>query len=221
MRKYISIFVITLFALSANSILAQDIATVLNNAQKNPLFEIISPVMSQLVFASDSTTKITKENPIDTSSIAIKGPLGVVKRTAKTTDFIAIETSKAGSIEAKLLPLINESKIVCVVKTACAEICDSQVFFYTTNWEALNSSDLIPNKSIEWFVDKKAIPEEKLAEINALIGNMNPVKFNLEPITNTITAESNLDVFLGDSFKTLEPYFTKTKTLTWNKTSFK
>lgn len=221
MRKYISTFALALLVASINSLYAQDIASVINNAQKNPLFESISPILSQLVFSTDSTVKITKENPIDTSAIALRGAFGVVKRTAKTKDYIAIETSKAGTLEAKLLPLINDSKIVCVVKTVCGKICDSQPLFYTTEWEALETNSLIPAKSIDWFIDRSAIPQEKLEEVNTLLGNINPVKFSLNPTNNTITAESGLDSYLGDSFKIVEPYFTKTKVLTWNKTSFK
>lgn len=221
MKKYISLSIFAILSAFINTLHAQDIATIINNAQKNPLFETISPVLSQLVFATDSTAKITKENPVDTTTISLRGSLGIVKRVAKTKDYIAIETSKAGKIEAKLLPLINDSKIVCVVKTVCGGICDSQIFFFTTEWEPLDVEALMPAKSVEWFVAKSSIAEDKLGEVNSLLSDVNPVKYILSPANNTVIAESTLDKYLGDSFESVKPYFTKTKTLTWNKTSFR
>ncbi len=61
-------------------------------------------------------------------------------------------------LELALLPLINESKIICCIKTACAPVCDSQLTFYTSNWKPIDSSELITPVPTSWFFGGDTLP---------------------------------------------------------------
>lgn len=41
-------------------------------------------------------------------------------------------------------PAIQDSMIICVIRTVCAQACDSRIDFYSTGWEIINDSTLLP-----------------------------------------------------------------------------
>ena len=61
-------------------------------------------------------------------------------------------------LELALLPLINDSKIICCIKTTCAPVCDSQLTFYTYKWKPLDANDLISPVGANWFFQEETIP---------------------------------------------------------------
>ena len=61
-------------------------------------------------------------------------------------------------LELALLPLINDSKIICCIKTICAPACDSQLAFFTSNWKPLDANDIIIPVAAGWFFKNETIP---------------------------------------------------------------
>jgi len=59
-----------------------------------------------------------------------------------TDDYLQIQTGK-NTTELFLLPMINDSKIVGLIQTVCAPVCDSRLEFYTTAWKKLTTSVFI------------------------------------------------------------------------------
>jgi len=59
-----------------------------------------------------------------------------------TDDYLEIQTGK-NTTELFLLPMINDSKIVGLIQTVCAPVCDSHLEFYTTAWKKLATSAFI------------------------------------------------------------------------------
>ncbi|MBR2300808.1 MAG: DUF3256 family protein, partial [Bacteroidaceae bacterium] len=57
-----------------------------------------------------------------------------------TPNFLHLRTSKAGSMQLKILPTADDT-LVCVVNTICAEACDSRIAFYTRKWQPLDSKN--------------------------------------------------------------------------------
>ena len=54
---------------------------------------------------------------VDTGKTVIPYSLGKIEKLAYTPDFLKIKTSDIGTTQIKLLPLINDTKIICVIKT--------------------------------------------------------------------------------------------------------
>lgn len=55
--------------------------------------------------------------------------------------------------ELILLPMINDSKLICYIQTVCAPVCDSKLRFFTTSWKELDSSTLITPAGSDFFID--------------------------------------------------------------------
>ena len=84
-----------------------------------------------------------------------------------TDDYIKIKTG-INTTELFLLTMINDSKIVGLIQTVCAPVCDSYIEFYTTNWRKINSSLLITFAGKYDFLKKGINPEDENVK-NALI----------------------------------------------------
>lgn len=148
-----------------------------------------------------------------------------IQRIAISDDFVSINTSTIGNTQIKILPLINHSKIICVVKTICDDICDSDIRFYTTDWQPITGSELFPQKEdiINRFI-KEDTDKSGFEYKNAIAPvDMIPVKLILSPNDSNIVAEFHIKDYLSkDDYKLLQPYLNEeVVTLEWNKTSYK
>ena len=84
-------------------------------------------------------TKVNKEDCIDflanDMEAKVKNRLGkVVEMKVLTDDYTLVQTSDVSTLEMKLLPVNDSTKVVCMVKTVCASACDSNVKFYASDW---------------------------------------------------------------------------------------
>lgn len=148
---------------------------------------------------------------------------GDIARKAISEDYILLETSSAGTLQMKLLPLVNNSKIICVVKTVCGKACDSNLEFYTTDWELLPKSALFPDIDLNWFIKNDADKDSDSFK-NALAAiDMMPIKITLSSSDFSATVTLDLENYLSkDDFERIKPYLNNLpKTLTWNKILFK
>lgn len=98
----------------------------------------------------------------DTSSTTVSSLFGEIKRTAHTADYLKLETSDKGTVQIKLLNQTAAAPIICVIKTVCAPACDSNIRFYSNEWEPLNKHDFLPD--VEGSKMLAAANKEKLIE---------------------------------------------------------
>ena len=52
-----------------------------------------------------------------------------------TDDYLRMKTSSHSTFEMKLLPRTAGDTLLCVVRSVCAEACNSRVSFYTKEWK--------------------------------------------------------------------------------------
>lgn len=146
-----------------------------------------------------------------------------IKRLDFSEDFISFRTSSAGVTQIKLLPLINDSKVICVVRTVCKNICDSEIHFYTTKWTPIENSKLFSKPGFDLFLKKNIDrnSEEFKNAISAL--DMLPVKYTLSANENSLIVEYDIKNYLSkNDFEQLEPYLENlSKKMIWDKTTFK
>ena len=164
------------------------------------------------------------DNSPDTSKVVVKNLLnGDVERLGFSNDYILLKTSDVGTLEIKLLPLINNSYIVGVIRTVCGAACDSQIEFYTTDWKSLNSSDLFPLVDKDFFIkaDADRNSQEFKNAYSAL--NMTPIQLSFSLADQNVTTQYDIKKYLSeDDYKQIEPYLVKDpKVLKWDKISFK
>jgi len=70
--------------------------------------------------------------------------------------------------EIFILPMINDSKIVGLIQTVCAPVCDSRLEFYTTTWKKIDNSAFITLAGKNDFLKEGINPEDENIK-NALI----------------------------------------------------
>ena len=112
-------------------------------------------------------TKVNKEDCVDFLDSNMKAEVknrfdGTAEMKVLTDDYTLIQTSEVGTLEMKLLPVNDSTKVVCMVKTVCASACDSEIRFYTSDWK----QELDRKAYLQWpdagafFFPKDSLSEE-------------------------------------------------------------
>ena len=85
-------------------------------------------------------TKVNKEDCVDFLVYDMKAEVknrfgGVTELKVLTDDYLFLQTTANSSMEMKLLPVNDSTKVVCMIKTVCSSACDSEVHFYSSDWK--------------------------------------------------------------------------------------
>lgn len=204
---FIIVFISTTFCISA-----QELQSIFLSMPENFILGLEATERDKLTANTNDTTQI--------SVIRSKG--SNIKRLAISPDYISLQTSEAGTIQIKLLPLINESKIICVVKTVCGKICDSQLQFYTTKWVPIDQN-LFPRINKDWFIKADADRDSQDFKNAYASLDMNPTKIELSSNSSDISVFYDIKNYLSEEdYKKIQPFLTEEpKILEWDKVSFK
>ena len=137
-------------------------------------------------------TKVNKEDFVDFLDSNMKAEVknrfdGTAEMKVLTEDYTLVQTSEIGTLEMKLLPVNDSTKVICMVKTVCASACDSDVRFYTSDWSnELDAASLLQRPSADVFF----LPNDTLSEEGVLIrkkADMHLMKVSLSKDTPTLT----------------------------------
>lgn len=112
-------------------------------------------------------TKVNKEDFIDfldsNMKAEVKNRFGnVAEMKVLTDDYTLVQTSEVGTLEMKLLPVNDSTKVVCMIRTVQASACDSDIRFYTSDWSKELDVDAflqIPSSDV-FFLPNDTISEE-------------------------------------------------------------
>ena len=93
-------------------------------------------------------TKVNREDCIDfldsKMRAQVKNKFGnMSEMTDLSVDYIRMKMTEQSDWQMKLLTTTDSTKIVCAISTACAPACDSEIKFYTTDWQELPASQFI------------------------------------------------------------------------------
>ncbi len=159
---------------------------------------------------------------VNTGTTVITYDMGKFEKQIHTDSYLKIKTSEAGFTQIKLLPLVNNTQIICVIKTVCGNACDSHIRFYSTNWEEINGDTLLPDTSPEKFFDpaKKGTDKYKFA---VSLPDIYPVWAEFVNGSDMLSLTLDYKKYLSESqLREIEPYIkSETITLKWDNTSFK
>lgn len=148
-------------------------------------------------------TKVNKEDCVDFLASDMKaevknrfGDVAEMKRL--TDDYVLMQTSSVGTLEMKLLPVNDSTRVVCMVKTVCAGACDSEIHFFDTGWkEELDASAYLELPEAKAFF----LPEDSLGQEDELIlkkADMKLMKASLSPDEVTLTFEYTTPSYLNE-----------------------
>ena len=114
-------------------------------------------------------TKVNKEDCIDFLDSNMKAEVknrfdGTAEMKVMTEDYTLVQTSEVGTLEMKLLPVNDSTKVICMVKTVCATACDSEIRFYTSDWkEELDAQAFLTEpKESDFFLPNDSVTEESV-----------------------------------------------------------
>ena len=134
-----------------------------------------------------------------------------------TNDYLFLNTSELNTVELKLLPLVNETYIICMIETVYAPVADSRVSFYTTAWKPLPAGELCAPVTEDSFL--KGDP----SELRAFPGSdLFLVKYVLNAENTTMTAEYTTPQYLDSESRDKIKPLLKTESIEykWNSARF-
>ena len=195
------------------SVLAQDMKTVFV-----AMPDSVTPLL----------TKVNKEDCIDflasDMKAVVKNRFGnVAEMKVLTDDYVLMQTSEVGTLEMKLLPVNDSTKVVCMVKTVCASACDSSIRFYASDW----SKQLDANKFLQLpSKDAFFLPNDSLTDEAVLTrkkADMHLMKAQLSKDDHSLTFICTTPDYLNKENKEkLEPYLQKEPVvLKWQEGKFR
>ena len=145
---------LTLLSCWALSMVAQDMKSVFISMPDS-----ITPLL----------TKVNKEDCVDFLDSNMKAEVstrfgGTAEMKVLTDDYVLMQTIPTSSLEMKLFPLNDSVKVVCMVKTVCASVCDSHICFYASDWsKQLRTEDFLQAPSDEnFFLPKDSLTDEAI-----------------------------------------------------------
>lgn len=159
---------------------------------------------------------------VDTGKTVVPYAMGEVHKIRQSNDFLQIRTSAVGTTQLKMLPVAADSVIVCLIKTVCGDICDSNITFYTTNWEILQKEQFLPVVSAENFFDSSKKERENYKYAVSL-PDIYPISATFSDQGTDLTLKFHYkDRLTAQQIEEIKPLLkSDSVTLTWNNTSFR
>jgi hypothetical protein len=118
-----------------------------------------------------------------------------------TDDYLLLETTERSTLEIKLLPLVNDTYIICLISTVYAPVADSEVAFYTTEWKKLPADELFTPVTGAWFW-KNGTDTATFQYVKAKsLMDFDLIKYSLNADNHTMTAEYTYPEFLSNEEK--------------------
>lgn len=210
MKKIVYTFSLLLIGLAAQ---AQNIAPLIIGMPDDMLIGVTLEQRKQLIAPEKDTVEAVVVNTMGDT----------VRRLDFSDDYIALQTSKVGTLQLKLLSLVNNSQIIGVITTVCGPACDSKIDFYTTDWNPLGQPELFPRINKDTFL-KANIDRSSDDFLNAYASlDMTPVKLNFSPSDKNITATYDIKNYLSkEDYEQLKPFLKDTpQVYQWDKFAFK
>lgn len=140
-----------------------------------------------------------------------------------TSDYMLLQVTDRSTVELKRLPLINNTNVICMIRTVYGPQPDSRIEFFTTDWQPISGEDLFTPVDSEWFL-KEGIDRSSISFDEALsLLDMDLWKYSLSPDDQTLTMEYMTPYYLGKTDRAkVAPFLKETpKIYTWEKSHFK
>jgi len=129
--------------------------------------------------------------------------------------------TERSTVEMKLLPLVNNTYVVCMISTVNGPVPDSRIEFFTTNWEPLATSDLFTQPTSDWYIKQGIDKKDEAYQEAASHLDMDLVQYRLSPDDQTLTAIYTTPQYLSqEAREKIEPYLIEPKVYTWQKYHF-
>ena len=133
-----------------------------------------------------------------------------------TDDYLLLQVTERSTVEMKLLPLVNETHVICMVTTVYGPVPDSRISFFTTEWKPLETAELFTPVSADWYI-KPDVDTSSVAFVEATARlDMDLVEYTLNPDTPTLTMTYTTPLYLSAEERTrIQPHLSDPIVYTW------
>ena len=145
-------------------------------------------------FVTPLLTKVNREDCIDfldsNMKAVVKNRFGnVAEMKVLTDDYVLMQTSEVGTLEMKLLPLADSTKVICMVKTVNVPVADSSVRFYTSDWsQQLDVKEFLQLPSMDaFFLPNDSLKDEAILTRKKADMHLMKVQLSKEDTSLTFT----------------------------------
>ena len=201
MRKF-NIIVSLLVLLTASAAMAQDMPQLFVEAPDTVLPLLTRNNRADCVDFLDAKMRARVTNRLD----------GRSELLSISDDFLELRNSESSTVQMKLLPF-GEDTIIAVVRSVCAEACDSRLSFYNKDWSQANVTFSRP--PIKDFF----IPTDSLDFLMARC-DIYLVRLSLSPVDNVLTADYTMPQYMSEEDSALVAPKLRTLRYRWNGVSF-
>ena len=154
----------------------------------------------------------------------LKNNMNGTSRLVKLTkDYLLLESTERTTLELKLLPLVNNTFVICKIITVKAPVADSRIAFFSPDWKPLNASDLLEPVTAGWFIREDADKESMAFQESTSRLDMDLFEYKLSPDDYTLTQIYTTPQYTDkETQKKLRPFLKDSpKVYTWTKSYFK
>ena len=154
----------------------------------------------------------------------LKNNMNGTSRLVKLTkDYLLLESTERTTLELKLLPLVNNTFVICKIITVKAPVADSRIAFFSPDWKPLNASDLLEPVTARWFIREDADKESMAFQESTSRLDMDLFEYKLSPDDYTLTQIYTTPQYTDkETQKKLRPFLKDSpKVYTWTKSYFK
>jgi len=189
---------ITFISISVN---AQNVASFFIHMPDEQIPQLEEAWRKDLIDLYQSGKEATLEN-------LMAGRSSIKKMTA---DYLLLQTSERSTLEIKLLPLINDTYLACVITTVNAPVADSKVNFFSLEWKPLPETDILQPITFDWFIkeDINKNNQEFLHVLSTL--DMHLFNYQLSPENQTLTVSYTTPEYLNsEEREKVKPFLKET-----------
>ena len=193
MRKLLLLIFLMLSGASS-MVSAQDLRTIFRDAPDEIFPLLTKNLRADLVDYVDAGMIAKVTNKFDGVSVLEK----------LENDYLLLATTASSTMQLKLLPM-QDSTIICVVKTVRAEAADSRIYFYDLEWNRLDGCEMFRLPAIKDFF----IPGSDVDEV-ADICDIYLVALALNAVDSTLVAEYTMPAYMAaDDAEKVKPLMRK------------
>ena len=205
------IFILFLLSLAVHRIQGQTASALFSKLPESEFLPLTVSDRLDLIDLYKAGQKATVKNRFDDSCSIVR----------MTDDYLQIQTAK-NTTELFLLTMINDTKIVGLIQTVCAPVCDSRLEFYTISWKKLSTSVFITFANKNDFLKEGMNPEDEKVK-NALIPlDIFFMQLHYDPDKQELLQYyTTPDYLSADDKENVMPYLTDApKQFKWNQMRF-
>ena len=112
-----------------------------------------------------------------------------------TDDYLKMKMSSRSTLEMKLLPSSGGDTLICMVRSVCAEACDSRITFYTKEWtECAGGANYFKYPQIKEFFNAG----DSLGKVLD-IADIYLVQLSLSPANTDVEATYTMPAYMSQS----------------------